>query len=925
MRMSFSKFATCAAAIAVIACNSDAGTGVSSLNRVALIAISLTATRLSIGQTTHATVVLKDASGATLAATPVTWTSANSAVATVDQNTGTITAMSVGATSITAHADQVTGSADVTVLAGPPPVQTVSVALADSSIAVGANTQATAQVADANGNPLTDRAVVWKTSDPNVAGVDPTSGFVVGITSGTVMITGTSEGVTGSVSLTVFVPTNPVAVVGVSLASSSIGVGVSTLASARTYDGNGNLLTGRAVTWSTSNPQVATVGVTGVVTGVAAGTATVTASSEGQSGSASITVTATQPGAAPVATVSVSLGASSVAAGGTTQATAVAQDANGNVLTGRTVSWSSATPAVATIDGVTGAITAVSAGTTLITATIEGHAGTATLTVTSGGGSPPPPPPPPVPVASVTVGLGASSVVVGSTTKATATTRDANGKVLTGRTITWTSSNTSQATVSATGVVTGVAAGTVNIIAMSEGKTGSATLTVTAAPPPPVATVSVSLATSSITAGTTTQATATTKDAGGNVLTGRSATWSSSSPSVATVNALTGVVTGVAAGTANIVATSEGTTGSAPVTVAGAPPVPVATVTATLVASSVVAGSTTQATAVTKDASGNILSGRVVSWSSSNTAVATVNGTTGLVTAVSAGAANIIATSETKTGSAPLTVTAAAPPPPPPPPAGPAPVPGANDLIVLDTRQSLQQATNVTTAINLFDPVSHSDDASAVRTAATNAGEGWTLATNIDGLGTHALVCNYVGAARDHDCYVRQALPTKPSEIYIQWTGRFGRMATDSSGSNGAVDAFAWDPAHGFKRINMHRPGDGDRLDFDGSDPDNGVEPHIENSDRNWIREGTITGWKFPQEAGAKPFVSTVYFKTASTNTSSDGVFRLWIDGVLVFERTDVPAGNLPFDQYQIFSTWPSVPQAQCEYLWNLIAWVPQS
>jgi len=237
----------------------------------------------------------------------------------------------------------------------------------------------------------------------------------------------------------------------------------------------------------------------------------------------------------------------------------------------------------------------------------------------------------------------------------------------------------------------------------------------------------------------------------------------------------------------------------------------------------------------------------------------------------------------------------------------------------------LQQTTTVQAAIALFNPLDPSnEDASGIRTAATNAGEGWTLATNIDGKGTHALVCNYIGAARDHDCFVRQPLPGAPSEIYLQWTGRFGRMATDNSGSNGAVDAFAWDPAHGFKRVNMHRPGNGDRLDFDGSDPDNGVEPHIENADRNWIREGTITGWKFPQAVGGQPFVTTLYFKAASTNTASDGVFRLWINGVLTFERTDVPAGNLPFDQYQIFSTWPDVPQAQCEYLWNMLVWVPK-
>jgi len=97
-----------------------------------------------------------------------------------------------------------------------------------------------------------------------------------------------------------------------------------------------------------------------------------------------------------------------------------------------------------------------------------------------------------------------------------------------------------------------------------------------------------------------------------------------------------------------------------------APPAPaaVATVTASLASPSIQTGQTTQATAVTRDANNNVLTGRVVTWSSSNTGIATVS-SSGLVTAVAAGSATITATSETKTGSATLTVTT--PPSPPPP------------------------------------------------------------------------------------------------------------------------------------------------------------------------------------------------------------------------------------------------------------------
>ena len=87
----------------------------------------------------------------------------------------------------------------------------------------------------------------------------------------------------------------------------------------------------------------------------------------------------------------------------------------------------------------------------------------------------------PVAVASVSVAQAIATVAVGATSQHTATLRDARNNVLTGRTVTWSSSNSQVATVSATGLVTGVAGGgPVMITALSEGKTGSATITVSA-------------------------------------------------------------------------------------------------------------------------------------------------------------------------------------------------------------------------------------------------------------------------------------------------------------------------------------------------------------------------------------------------------------------------------------------------------------
>jgi len=258
-----------------------------------------------------------------------------------------------------------------------------------------------------------------------------------------------------------------------------------------------------------------------------------------------------------------------------------------------------------------------------------------------------------IPVATVTVSPASVSLQMGQSSQLTATPKDANGNPLTGRAITWSSSNTAIATVSGTGLVTGVAGGgPVTITATSEGQSGSASVTVTTVP---VASVTVTPPSASVQVGQTVQLTATLKDANGNILTGRTVTWSSNQTTVATVNA-TGRVTARAAGSATITATSEGQSGTSSITVT---PVPVASVTVTPASASVAVGATVQLTATPKDANGNPLTGRVITWSSSNTAIATVSGS-GLVTGVAAGGpVTITATSEGRSGSAAVTVTTA--------------------------------------------------------------------------------------------------------------------------------------------------------------------------------------------------------------------------------------------------------------------------
>ncbi len=171
----------------------------------------------------------------------------------------------------------------------------------------------------------------------------------------------------------------------------------------------------------------------------------------------------------PVATVTLSASSGSLTAGATLQLTAVAKDAGGNSLSSRVITWSSTTPAVATVSS-TGLVSAVAAGTTTVSATSEGKSAGATITVT----------PPVAPVASIVLSPSAVVLLPGSTMQLTDTTKDGAGNILVGRVATWTSSASPIATVSSTGMVTAVAIGTATITVASEGKTATATVTVTA-------------------------------------------------------------------------------------------------------------------------------------------------------------------------------------------------------------------------------------------------------------------------------------------------------------------------------------------------------------------------------------------------------------------------------------------------------------
>ncbi|HJU75911.1 MAG TPA: Ig-like domain-containing protein [Gemmatimonadaceae bacterium] len=294
-----------------------------------------------------------------------------------------------------------------------------------------------------------------------------------------------------------------------------------------------------AVTWSSSNTTIVTVNNTGTITGVAVGSASVTATSVADpTKSATVPVTVTAPPPA-VVSVGVTPPNGSLQVGATLQLTA-----NVTVISGAptTVTWSTSNAAVATVSG-SGLVTGVSAGSVTVTATSTFDAtksGSASLTVN----------PPPV-VNSVTVTSPNTAIIVGTTAQLAANVSVSGGA---STAVTWSSSAPGVATVNASGLVTAVAPGNVTITATSvfdPTKSGSVALRVDATAI--VNSVSVTPSTLSVAIGNTGQLTATVS-VGNNAST--AVTWSSSAAATATVDQ-TGKVTGVAAGTANIRATSQ--------------------------------------------------------------------------------------------------------------------------------------------------------------------------------------------------------------------------------------------------------------------------------------------------------------------------------------------------------------------------------
>src|SRR6185436_16032172 len=373
---------------------------------------------------------------------------------------GLVTALAPGSVTITAACEDVKGTASVTVT--PVPVASVVVAPAEKKLHPGESAQLEVVLRDPRDAPLKDRPVEWRSDAPDIVAVSAT-GKVLAIAEGTARIIATAEGKSGSAKLQVApIPVATVLIGG----PPELAVGDAAQLNVTLKDAKSGILRGRAVTWISSDSRVATVSPTGLTTAVTPGKATITVECEGQRATHSLNI---KP--APVGSVTVE-SPGSIVAGETARLNAVLKDSRGALLTGRQVKWTSATPKVVSVSS-DGLVTAVDVGGARITCECEGKSTTVNLTVL------------PRPVAKLNLSGVPGALKPGETAKLNAAAVDNKGNSLSGREITWSSSDAKVLTVAKDGTVTAKGDGTAKILAACEGKQAEASIKVVAPPPPP--------------------------------------------------------------------------------------------------------------------------------------------------------------------------------------------------------------------------------------------------------------------------------------------------------------------------------------------------------------------------------------------------------------------------------------------------------
>ena len=473
--------------------------------------------------------------------------------------------------------------------------------------------------------------VAWHSSSTNVGAISIT-GMLAPLAAGTTSIAATASGVTGSATVTVTPAT--IASLSLTCANTSIAYGTKEQCAALgTFtDGTTQNISG-SVTWSSSQPGVATVNGVGIVSGLAAGSTVITASSGSVSSSVSLKVSS-----ALAVSLSVAPSNMTMPIGVVRQFAATAKFSDGSTqdIT-LSAAWSSSNTAVATVQG--GTVISIATGTTTISASFETVNNSTALTVT-------------VPaLVSIAITPASPQIALGTSLQLSATGTYDNGSTqnITNKCI-WTSSST-LATVS-NGTVKSQAPGITTISASIGSVTGNTALNVSTAT---LTAIYVTPATPTIGVGASKSFFATGKFSDGTTqsLTTQVA-WSSSSTAVATMSGST--ATGVGPGTTTIAAAFTTLSGAV---VSGSTSLAVSNATLTSLSISpasaaISAGQSQQFLITAHYSDGTTQTPSNVVWTSSNTTVATINSNWAF--GIQAGTTTITATYNSLKASAVLNV-----------------------------------------------------------------------------------------------------------------------------------------------------------------------------------------------------------------------------------------------------------------------------
>jgi uncharacterized protein YjdB len=489
-----------------------------------------------------------DAAGGVIPDASIEWTSDAPSVVTV--RGGVVSAVSPGTATIVARA--MSASASLTVTVTPAPVARIDLSPGRQKVRAGRSVRLRAAVVDTKGRVVTDRVVRWSSAEADVASVDA-SGRVSGKRAGVVAVRASVDDIAGETVIQVLArrifispPWRRRGSIGLATIATA---GIVLWAGVRAIGGLGS-------PGSTSGPSDSAAS-TSPAPRVSANTPST------QPPTKTTTQPATRPATQPATTaLVVILGVPAVTTvGNTVTAIAEVRDRQRAVLTNRIVRWRSTAPGVASVDSMTGRVTANSTGQTTIVAEVDGVTRRTPLKVSAPAvaQASPPPAPPSLIITSVdrSIHVGESIILVARKSGGTASPSS----------IAWRVDPPAVAEVDADGRVTGRADGTATITARWQGASASARVTVR---PVPVSTIAIVAPSSRLVEGEQMKLEAVTRDAQNKLLTGRAVAWKSDDERIATIDNA-GLLIARSAGTTGVVATSEDQTARVVLSVSAKP------------------------------------------------------------------------------------------------------------------------------------------------------------------------------------------------------------------------------------------------------------------------------------------------------------------------------------------------------------------